>query len=136
MIANALIPAVSCIRMSTDQQEDSPAQQRAEVAKLAKRHGCYIEREFIDEGISGVDTKRRRGFQAMLQYVQQADTPKVILSWDQDRFSRLDSIDSGEVVAPLRRAGVRLITVAQGEIDWTSFTGRMMFGITQEGKNQ
>jgi DNA invertase Pin-like site-specific DNA recombinase len=122
--------------MSTDKQEDSPTQQRIEVEKLAKRHGCTIVKEFIDEGISGVDTRKRKGFQEMLRYVQQPDTPKVILSWDQDRFSRLDSVDSGEIIAPLRRAGVRLITVAQGEVDWTTFHGRVIFNLHQEGKNQ
>jgi len=131
-----LTPAVSCIRMSSDKQDKSPDQQRAEVAKLAAKHRCKIVQEYIDEGISGIDTRRRKGFQAMVQHVQQPSAPKVILSWDQDRFSRLDSIDSGEIIAPLRRAGVRLITVAQGEIDWNTFAGRMMFGIQQEGKNQ
>ena len=38
--------------------------------------------------------------------------------WDIDRFGRFDSIDMGEWVAPLRRAGVSLESVNRGCIDW------------------
>ena len=38
----SLIPAVSYIRMSSDHQEASPEQQRAEIAKLAERDGYRI----------------------------------------------------------------------------------------------
>lgn len=37
-------PAVGYIRMSTDKQEESPAQQKAEVLKLADKHGFHIKR--------------------------------------------------------------------------------------------
>lgn len=127
--------ACTCIRMSSAQQEASPEQQRAAIAKLAKQYQAKVVAEYIDEGISGVATDRRRGFQQMLVDAK-AGKFKMILAWDQDRFSRLDSIDSGEIIAPLRRAGVRLVTCAQGEIDWTSFAGRLVFNVQQEGKNQ
>jgi site-specific DNA recombinase len=39
-------------------------------------------------------------------------------------------------VYPLRTNGVHLATVAQGEIDWTDFAGRMMYGIQTEAKHQ
>ena len=52
----ALIPAVIYVRMSSGKQEASPDQQRAEVAKLAKQHGCRIVGEYFDEAISGDDT--------------------------------------------------------------------------------
>ena len=91
--------------------------------------------EYFDEGISGVATDKRRGFLQMLNDAKGGKF-KLILAWDQDRFSRLDSIDSGEVIAPLRRAGVRLVTCTQGEIDWNTFAGRLVFNVAQEGKNQ
>ena len=37
-------------------------------------------------------------------------------------------------MAPLRRAGVRLETVAQGQIDWFTLQGRMMDAMVQEFK--
>jgi DNA invertase Pin-like site-specific DNA recombinase len=133
--AGTLTPAVGYIRMSSGKQEASPEQQRAEIKKLAARHGCRILREYTDEGISG-DNPRRPGFQAILHDAQEQRDFAVILCWDQDRFARFDSIEAGRWIAPLREAGVWLITVAQGAIDWNTFTGRMMYGIVQEGKHQ
>lgn len=132
---NDQILAATCIRMSSTQQEASPDQQRKQLAELAKKYNARIVAEYFDEGISGVATSKRRGFLQMLDDAK-AGKFELILAWDQDRFSRLDSIDSGEIIAPLRRAGVRLVTCAQGEIDWTSFAGRLVFNVAQEGKNQ
>ncbi len=61
---------------------------------------------------------------------------RAILCWDQDRFGRFDSIEAGEWVSPLRRAGVELTTVCQGRIDWDDFAGRLIYQITQEGKHR
>jgi site-specific DNA recombinase len=133
--AGTLTPAVAYIRMSSPKQDASPEQQRSEIKKLAVRHGCRIIREYADEGISG-DNPRRPGFQAILHDAQELRDFAVILCWDQDRFARFDSIEAGRWIAPLREAGVWLITVAQGVIDWNTFTGRMMYGIVQEGKHQ
>src|SRR5262249_16335259 len=58
----------------------------------------------------------------------------VIVCDDKDRFGRFDAIDLGEVVAPLRRKGVRLVTVAQGAIDWKTFAGRITDAVLQEAK--
>jgi len=130
------IPAVSYIRMSSGQQEASPAQQRAEVKKLAERHGCHIIREYFDEAISGDDTKKRKAFRQMIEDAQEKGDFCAILCWDQDRFGRFDSIEAGRWIHPLREAGVWLITVAQGQIDWNDFASRMIYGVIQEGKHQ
>jgi DNA invertase Pin-like site-specific DNA recombinase len=128
--------AVAYIRMSSSKQEASPEQQRTAISRLAKQQNCSIVREYFDSGISGAETKNRKQFTRMITDVRKRRDFDVILAWDQDRFSRGDSIDVGEIVAPLRRAGIRLITVAQGEINWNDFAGRMVYSIQQEGKNQ
>ena len=61
-------------------------------------------------------------------------TSEVILSDDKDRFGRFDSITQGYYVKPLRDAGVRLETVAQGRVDWESFAGRITDAVLQEAK--
>lgn len=127
--------AVAYIRMSSDTQDASPSQQREEAAKLAALHGCRIIREYVDEGISG-DNPKRPGFLAMLKDASGKRDFTAIICWDQDRFARFDSIKIGKYIDPLREAGVRLITKAQGVIDWTTFAGRMMYSIIQEGKHQ
>lgn len=127
--------AVSYIRMSSDKQDASPQQQRDELAKLAARGGYHVLREYLDEAISGDATDKRVGFQTMMRDAQRGEF-NAILCWDQDRFGRFDSVEAGYYIHPLRQAGVKLVTVAQGEIDWTDFAGRMLYSIQQEGKHQ
>ena len=136
MIAKNLIPAVSYVRMSTDRQEESPDQQRAEIARLAERGGYKILREYYDKGISGDATEKRVQFKKMIRDAEQARDFNAILCWDQDRFGRFDSLEAGKWIEPLRDAEVVLVTLAQGEIDWNSFEGRIVFGVTQEAKHQ
>ena len=129
-------PAVTYIRMSSDRQEASPSQQRAELAKLAKREGYRLLREYFDEGISGDATEKRTAFKQMVADAEEKGDFAAILCWDVDRFGRFDSVEAGHWIYPLRNAGVWLVTISQGVIDWNDFSGRMMYGIIQEGKHQ
>ena len=61
--ANGLIPAAGYVRMSTDDQNDSPDRQRHEIQALAERDGYEILRWYEDHGISGTASKNRPGFQ-------------------------------------------------------------------------
>ena len=53
-----LIPAAAYIRMSGRQQDKSPAEQRAEITKLATREGFSIVEWFTDEAITGDSSTR------------------------------------------------------------------------------
>ncbi len=124
------------IRMSDRSQDASPEQQQTEAVKLAGREGCEIVRWYDkDLAISGDATERRKDFQRMIADAERGAFD-VIICWDQDRFGRFDSIEAGRWIFPLRQAGVRLLTVGQGWIDWTSFAGRLIYSVQQEGKNQ
>lgn len=85
-------PVVGHIRMSTDKQEDSPEQQKAEINKLAKRVGYRVIRWFKDHGISGAKTHKRREFRRIILGAKERSDFKSILCWDQDRLGRFDSI--------------------------------------------
>jgi DNA invertase Pin-like site-specific DNA recombinase len=128
------VRAAAYYRMSDDRQENSINRQRSQVIPYAKKHGYEITQEYTDEGIPGDQIARRREFQRMLRDAQ-AGRFEAILCDDKDRFGRFDAIDLGEVVAPLRRKGVWLETVAQGRIDWNTFAGRITDAILQEAKN-
>ncbi len=135
MEGTKLIPAVGYVRMSTSQQDASPEQQRAEIKKLAK--GRYsVVRWYEDHGISGDATEKRFEFQRMIADAEELRDFEVILCWDTDRFGRFDSIEAGKWISPLRTAGVRLETTAQGAINWNDFAGRLMFAIQQEGSKE
>ena len=62
----SLIPAVAYDRMSSDRQEKSIPEQRHAVESYAKEHGYEIQREYIDEGISGDRPEKRIDFQRMI----------------------------------------------------------------------
>lgn len=128
------IPAASYIRMSSDKQDASPQQQRDEVAKLAARTGHTLVAEYADEAVSGDRTDKRHGFQKMIRDAS-AGKFQAILCWDQDRFGRFDSVEAGFWIHPLRQAGVKLVTVAQGVVDWSDFAGRLIYSVQQEGKH-
>ncbi|MDH3717135.1 MAG: recombinase family protein [Planctomycetota bacterium] len=126
--------AAAYTRMSTNRQEKSPAQQRAEIEQLAEREGYKIVRWYSDDGVSGDATEKRIEFQRMIADATTGEFD-VILCWDQDRFGRFDSLEAGHWIHPLRAAGVRLVTVTQGTIDWSDFSGRIVYSVIQEGKN-
>ena len=123
------------LRMSTDAQEGSIAQQEKALLAHCRKHGYHTTAVYKDEGISGDATDKRKQFLRMI-----GDAPsglfERILCWDQDRFGRFDMLEAGVYVTPLRKAGVSLETLAQGVIDWEDFGGRVIYGIAQEGKHQ
>jgi DNA invertase Pin-like site-specific DNA recombinase len=131
-----LIPAVAYYRMSTDQQEASVPRQREAVQAWSKVNGYRIIREYVDEGISGDATEKRKDFLRMREDAGTLRDFKAILCWDKDRFGRFDSIEQGYWVKPIRDAGVRLVTVAQGVIDWDSFGGRIVDAALAESKHE
>jgi DNA invertase Pin-like site-specific DNA recombinase len=130
---SALNRAAAYYRMSDDKQENSIDRQRSQVEPFAARNGYTIVREYLDEGIAGDEEAKRKGFMRMLRDAQRRDF-RVILCDDKDRFGRFDSIDQGYYVKPLRDAGMKLVTVAQGEVDWNSFAGRITDAVLQEAK--
>jgi DNA invertase Pin-like site-specific DNA recombinase len=130
-----LIPAVAYYRMSDAKQDKSIAQQRVEMHTLAARCGYRIIREYQDEGISGDAPEDRPGFQRLLKDAREKRDFKAILCWDQDRFLRTDSIDTGYWIKPLRDRGIWLHTEAQGKIDWRDFAGRVVYSVQQESKH-
>ena len=120
--------------MSDERQEHSIPAQRQELLRYAEKHNYRVLREYLDEAISGDDTRRRVGFLRMREDAQQGEF-SVVLCWDQDRFGRFDPIEGGYWILPFRDAGVRLETIAQGKIDWNDFAGRLIYLVQQEGKH-
>lgn len=125
--------AAMYLRMSDDRQEDSIERQRAQLEPYAAREGYTIVAVYIDEGIAGDEEKKRKEFLRMLADAQRGMF-EIILCDDKDRFGRFDSLTYGYYVKPLRDVGVVLETVAQGRIDWESFSGRITDAILQEAK--
>ena len=130
------VPAVGYLRRSTSRQEKSLDDQRSEIERYAADHNYRIVRWYQDDGISGDATERRDGFLEFHRAACNGRDFDVVLVWDQDRFGRFDSMEAGYWIHPLRKAGVRLVSVTEGPINWDDFTGRVMYSLKQEGKHQ
>lgn len=122
------------VRMSTSRQEQSPEQQRAAILEHAKKHGHEIVAEYSDLGVSGTSVAKRHGFQRMHADALAGKFDR-ILCFDRSRFGRLDSLESGRWIAPLRDAGVDLETVAEGVSNWNDFGGRVVDAVMAESKH-
>ena len=123
------------LRMSSKKQDKSIEAQRHELTQYAKSKGYRVVTEYADEAISGDATEKRLGFQKLIRAAETGEF-SVVLCWDQDRLGRFDMMSAGYWLEPLRRNGVRLETIADGEISWDDFQGRILYSIRQEGKHQ
>jgi DNA invertase Pin-like site-specific DNA recombinase len=132
-----MIHAVMYLRVSTKkrEQEASVPAQRELVLRWAKENNYRVIREYVDEGVSGDDTERRKEFQKMVADASAGDF-KAVLCADVDRFGRFDPLDAGHWIYPLRKAGVHLATVAQGRLDWDGPVGVLVYCLHQTGAKE
>lgn len=122
MITKLLMLAVGYIRMSTDQQADSPARQRAEIEKLAAKEGYKIIAWYEDHGLTGTESANRPGFLKLLADAK-SGTFEAILLYEQSRMSREDIFDAMLHWKILRDAGVRIVTCQRGEMRFDNLGG-------------
>lgn len=103
-----LIRAAQYVRMSTDLQAYSTANQQAAIAAYALTHGFQIVRTYADEGRSGLTVKGRSAIKAMLADVLSDDPGfAAILVYDVSRWGRFQDVDeSAHYEFLCRSAGV------------------------------
>jgi DNA invertase Pin-like site-specific DNA recombinase len=130
------INAVGYARRSTDKQEASIPDQVKAVERYAEERGYKILRWYTDDAISGDDTKKRRDFLRMIEDAQQRRDFEAILVWDQDRFGRFSPHEASYWTFPLAQAGIQLVTVDKGPIDWNDFVQRLTYSVNQHGKHE
>ncbi|NLT14033.1 MAG: recombinase family protein [Clostridiales bacterium] len=109
--------AAAYIRVSTDDQmEYSPDAQLFELRKYADYHGYIIPEEyiFIDEGITGRNTKKRDEFQRMIGTAKIKPKPfDAILLWKFSRFAR-NRTDAVVYKSMLRKdLGINVISISE-----------------------
>lgn len=129
-----LIPAGGYIRMSTDQQADSPERQRSEVERLAEREGYEIVEWYEDHGMTGTESAKRGDFQRLLVDAK-AGKFKAVLTYEQSRLSREDVFDVMQHWRKLRDAGVTIITCQSGKIDFANLGGLITAIVNQYSSN-
>ena len=107
--------AAAYARFSSDaQREESIEIQLRQVSQLAEREGITVARTYRDEAVSGWKTGRREEFDRMLDDAE-AGLFDVLLVYKMDRFARNVEV-AQKAKRRLFRAGVRIISVREGEI--------------------
>ena len=100
--------AAQYLRMSTEHQQYSIANQSAAIALYAAAHNAGIIRSFIDEGKSGTTIKKRQGLQDLLCIVESGEADfDQILVYDVSRWGRFpDTDESAHYEYLCKRAGI------------------------------
>lgn len=103
------------LRMSTERQVYSPANQAAAIRHYADAHGMTVVRTYCDEGRSGLRLQGRRALQRLIEDVQAGGTGfEAVLVFDVSRWGRFQNADESAFYEYLcLRNGVRVIYVAE-----------------------
>lgn len=111
--------AAQYLRMSTDHQRYSLANQAARIGRYAAEFGFEIVRSYEDAGRSGVTTRRRDGLKTLLRDVLGGAAPfSHVLVLDVTRWGRFqDPDEAAHYEFICREAGVRVVYCAEGFAD-------------------
>ena len=108
--------AVIYCRYSSDLQRDTSIEDQLRVCtEKAANQGWQITNTYSDAGISGASLVTRPGIQALIQDAM-AGQFDIVLAEAMDRLSR-DQEDIAGIHKRMEFAGVRIITLAEGEIN-------------------
>ena len=111
-----LTPAVAYIRASCLQRNA----QRERIEAYAQNHGFKIIRSYEDVGTSG-----RQQYRQMVAHAGEGEFPAIVCL-DLSRFGRFDTFRYNQEMKSLHEAGVKLHTVLEGEIEWTTHNGLLV----------
>ena len=108
--AEADVPAVAYVRMSTDHQKYSTENQLDVIRSYAAARGLQIRRVFEDSGRSGLRLDGREALQNLMAEVQSGQSDfKAILVYDVSRWGRFQDADEGAYHEHVcSRAGIRV----------------------------
>jgi DNA invertase Pin-like site-specific DNA recombinase/DNA-binding winged helix-turn-helix (wHTH) protein len=96
MNTNPLLSAAQYLRMSTDDQQYSIANQEEAIRAYARNHGYMITSNYTDAGKSGIAIKQRKELRRLLSDVISGRASyKAILVYDVSRWGRFQDVDEG-----------------------------------------
>lgn len=121
-------PAAQYIRMSTDHQRYSTANQSDAIYRYAEQHHLTIIRTYSDEGRSGLNFDGRDALKRLIDDVQQGNAPfKAILVYDVSRWGRFQDADESAYYEYIcKRTGIQVIYCAEQFANDGSMSGTVM----------
>ena len=94
MASSSRVPVAQYVRMSTEDQQYSIANQSLRIREYAEKHGFNIVKTYADAGKSGVLIKNRHGLSDLLTDVVSGKAEfKAILVYDVSRWGRFQNPD-------------------------------------------
>jgi DNA invertase Pin-like site-specific DNA recombinase len=131
---NKRMRVVGYIRASDDDQDGSCDQQEG-LLRRYEPDKYEIVHMYRDDGISGLTAEDRPDFRAMTERIALADFEAVLVR-SQDRFSRAEPRYFFPAANPFIDAGIGLVCVDTGPVDWDTAIGQAVAAINSFAKNQ
>jgi site-specific DNA recombinase len=125
------------IRMSTDDQGDSPERQRSQIQPHCDRNGYQVVNptKYDDLGQRGWHDDRP-GFQMLLKDALAGHFDIIVVD-EMSRLSRQTPMEFIVKVAyPLQQAGVVVESVAEGRQNWDELVGMILLAVRQDKSSQ
>jgi DNA invertase Pin-like site-specific DNA recombinase len=115
-----VLPVAQYVRMSTDHQKYSIANQEDRIARYAADHGMVVLRTYQDSGKSGVTIRGRKGLQELVRDVHAEGCPfKFILVFDVSRWGRFQDTDESAFYEYVcKRAGAPVLYCEEAFTDY------------------
>ena len=111
-VDSRMTAAAGYIRCSTEQQEDSPDQQRRAILAFASSHGLDVVDWYVDFGKSGTTFDERPEFQRLRHAIQSGPHFKTVICYDESRWGRaIDAEENTYWRVHFRRFGVEVLLV-------------------------
>ena len=85
---------IGYIRASTDKQDNSVETQKEMLCSYSKIHGIDIDDSFIDSGISGKETSKRKKYNELMDLVNGGKITTSLSRWSRNTLDLLNSIDT------------------------------------------
>lgn len=122
---------VAYARLSQDRTEGQSIQaQLKDCHALAARLGLVISAEYVDESITADGRARRPRYEELMRQVAAGTVGAVLcVSWERlwrGRKQRAEAVDV------MQAQGVALHSVRSGSADWSTATGKLIWGILSE----
>jgi site-specific DNA recombinase len=117
--------AIGYVRRSTDRQEESLDQQRAQLESFAHTKGWVLDAIYEDDAVSGSELNRP-GLNRLLAAAQHTEV-EVVLAWDRNRIARpKDALDGLLLERELHQFGKRIVYASTGQESDRSFASGLL----------
>jgi DNA invertase Pin-like site-specific DNA recombinase len=127
-MTDQLIPAAQYLRMSTEHQQYSIANQAEAISRYAEIHGFSVVKTYSDPAKSGLSLKKRSGLRQLLKdAVEGRSEFRAILVYDVSRWGRFQDCDEAAHYEYLcKSSGVPVHYCAEMFPDDAGFAGAIM----------